>query len=114
MRESDALAKLFALLREDDARAWYGEKEVRKAVDGGGVGRGGGVLFLMGKLFRAVETAERKKWVGLVEEVRSKWGGEVHILSEEHESGKRLEVLGGVAALLTFPMPGLDEEDVEV
>jgi len=35
----------------------------------------------------------------------------VRVLSEAHESGKRLEALGGVAALLTFPV--LEEDDGE-
>ena len=40
-------------------------------------------------------------------------GGEVRILSEKHESGQRLEGLGGIAAILTFPLEDLDESDEE-
>lgn len=59
--------------------------------------------------------AERKRWVGLVDRVREVEGGEVRVLSSDHESGKRLEGLGGVAALLTFPVAeedfGSDDDD---
>jgi len=36
--------------------------------------------------------------------------GEARILSSDHESGKRLEGLGGVAAILTFPLEDLDDD----
>jgi protein pelota len=52
---------------------------------------------------------ERKRWVTLVDRVRDVEGGEVRVLSSDHESGKRLEGLGGIAALLTFP---IIEEDL--
>lgn len=56
---------------------------------------------------------ERRKWVELTERVKQVEGGEVRVLSEAHESGKRLEALGGVAALLTFPVLD-DESDEEI
>ncbi|KAF2730950.1 hypothetical protein EJ04DRAFT_28763 [Polyplosphaeria fusca] len=109
-RETSLMDKFMALLRADDGRAWYGPKEVHKAVDKGAVGRGGGVLLISNGLFRAQKVAERKKWVALVERVREE-GGEVRVLSSLHESGKRLENLGNVAAILTFPLEDLDEEE---
>ncbi|CAK7236127.1 Translation factor pelota [Sporothrix bragantina] len=36
-------------------------------------------------------------------------GGAVHILCDAHECGQRLAKIGGVAALLTFPLFGLDD-----
>ena len=63
-------------------------------------------------LFRSQDVAERKRWVALVDRVRDVEGGDVRILSSDHESGKRLEGLGGIAALLTFPViePDLDSD----
>lgn len=49
------------------------------------------------------------RWVRLVDEVKEQ-GGEVRVLSSMHESGKRLEGLGGIAAILTYPIEDLDEE----
>jgi len=101
--------EFFTLLRKDEGRAWYGPNEVTAAVQKGAVGRGGGVLMVSNKLFRSQEIGERKRWVALVDKVKAE-GGDVKILSSEHESGRRLESLGGVAAILTFPLEGLDEE----
>jgi protein pelota len=47
-----------------------------------------------------------------VEEVK-KGGGEVLIFSSIHESGKQLDQLTGVAAILSFPMPDIESDDDE-
>lgn len=112
-RESALMDRFFDLLRRDDARAWYGPREVERAVAQGAVGRGGGVLLISNLLFRASEVGERKRWVSLVDKVRQEHGGEVRVLSSLHESGKRLEGLGNVAAILTYPIEGLDEDGNE-
>lgn len=98
-------------LRKEDGKAWYGPTEVERAVEQGAVGRGGGVLLISNALFRSHDTSVRRRWVRLVDKVKDGEGGEVRILSSEHESGKRLEGLGGIAAILTFPLPDLDDED---
>ena len=112
-RETKLMDDFMTLLRKDDGRAWYGPKEVETAVEKGAVGRGGGVLLISDMLFRAQNVGTRKRWVGLVDRVRDVEGGEVRVLSSEHESGKRLEGLGGIAAILTFPMEDLDEHEDE-
>ena len=99
------------LLRKDDGRAWYGPREIERAVEKGAVGRGGGVLLSSNALFRAQDVGIRRRWVKLVDRVREDEGGEVRVLSSEHESGKRLEGLGGIAAILTFPLEDLDEDE---
>lgn len=99
------------LLYKDDGRAAYGPKEVEQAVDKGAVGRGGGVLLISDSLFRAQDVAVRRKWVNMVDRVRRTEGGEVRVLSSTHESGKQLEGLGGIAAMLTFPLEYLDENE---
>ncbi|KMU89065.1 CGI-17 protein [Coccidioides immitis H538.4] len=86
-------------------------KYAQSAVEQGAVGRGGGILLISNRLFRAQDVHERKRWVSLVDRVRDVEGGEVRVLSSDHESGKRLDGLGGVAALLTFPV--LDDENEE-
>ncbi|KAI9659105.1 MAG: Translation factor pelota [Bathelium mastoideum] len=111
MRETLLMDKLAELLRRNDGRAWYGHKEVIRAVDEHAVGRGGGVLLISNALFRSQDIETRRKWVGLVDRVRDVEGGEVRVLSSEHESGKRLESLSNVAAILTFPLLDLDEDE---
>ncbi|KAF1930522.1 uncharacterized protein M421DRAFT_376092 [Didymella exigua CBS 183.55] len=112
-RETALMDRFLTLVRLDDGRAWYGPREVERAVDKGAVGRGGGVLLISNSLFRAQNVRQRRRWVGLVDRVRDVEGGEVRVLSSLHESGKRLEGLGGVAAILTYPLEDLDEEGDE-
>ncbi|KAK5134042.1 hypothetical protein LTR08_007047 [Meristemomyces frigidus] len=107
-RETLLMDTFFTLMRKDDARAWYGPREVELASARGAVGKGGGVLLISNALFRSQNIATRKRWVGLVDEVKGQ-GGEVRVFSSLHESGRRLEGLGGVAAILTFAIEGLDE-----
>lgn len=111
MRETKLMDRFFEMIRKDDGRAWYGPREVERAVEKGAVGRGGGILLINDTLFRAQNVAERKRWVSLVDRVAEVEGGEVRKLSSMHESGKRLESLGNVAAILTFALEDLDEED---
>jgi len=108
-KETRLMADFMTLLRKDDGRAWYGPSEVEKAVEKGAVGRGGGVLLISNALFRSQEIGVRKRWVSLVDKVKEE-GGDARVLSSDHESGKRLEGLGGIAAILTFPLEDLDEE----
>ena len=54
---------------------------------------------------------QRKKWVTLAEEVQ-KSGGTCTIFSGAHVAGEQLTQLTGVAAVLRFPLPDL--EDLEL
>jgi protein pelota len=109
-RETQLLDNFYDSLRLDNGKAWYGPKEVMQCVEKGAVGRGGGVLLISNNLFRNQNIEERKKWVALVDRVREVEGGEIKVLSEAHESGKRLEALGGIAALLSYPIYELDDD----
>ncbi len=112
-KETRFMDEFMTLLRKDDGRAWYGSSEVEKAVEKGAVGRGGGVLLISNALFRSQVIGTRKRWVALVDKVKEE-GGEARVLSSDHESGKRLKGLGGIAAILTFPLEDLDDEEDEV
>lgn len=112
-RETALMDDFFALLRNDDGRAWYGPRECETAVEKGAVGKGGGVLMISNALFRSQDVATRRRWVKLVDQVREVEGGEVRVLSSDHESGKRLEGLGGIATILTFPIEDMEEVDEE-
>lgn len=109
-RETRLMDDFLDQLRKETNKATYGPREVESAVDQGAVGRGGGVLIMSNRHFRSQDVAERKRWVTLVDRVRDVEGGEVRVLSSDHESGRRLEGLGGIAALLTFP---IIEEDLD-
>jgi protein pelota len=112
-RETRLMNDFFDFLRKDEGRAWYGHKECEAAVEIGAVGRGGGVLIILNSLFRSQDVATRRRWVKLVDHVKKESGGEVRILSSDHESGKRLEGLGGVGVILTYPIVDLELSDDE-
>jgi protein pelota len=104
-QESQMLERFYKMMAEDDNRAWYGPKHVEKAVAAGAVG----TLMLTDSLFRSNEIATRKRYVAMVEQVRQA-GGQALIFSSLHESGKQLQQLGEIAALLNVP---LAEEDLD-
>ncbi|KAL7271436.1 Translation factor pelota [Rhizina undulata] len=104
-RETKAMEKFFEMMNLDEFRAWYGPKEVQRAVEQGAVG----TLLISNSLFRSDNIALRKQYVRMVEDVK-KNGGEAMVLSSIHESGVRLDGLGGIAAILNFPLTDLDEE----
>lgn len=110
--ETGLMDQLYERLRKDDGRAWYGAKPVERAVKEGAVGRGGGVLLINNKFFRSLDIKTRKKYVALVDKVKED-GGEARVLSSDHESGQRLDALGGIAAILTYPIFDLDEDEEE-
>ncbi|KAI1098870.1 hypothetical protein F4804DRAFT_323575, partial [Jackrogersella minutella] len=111
-KETRFMDDFFDKLRKDDGRAWYGTVPVEKAVKEGAVGRGGGILLINNSLFRSQEIATRRRYVAMVDKVKED-GGEARILSSDHESGQRLDALGGIAALLTYPMLDLDDDEDE-
>lgn len=112
-RETALMDRFNELMRLNTGKAWYGPNEVERAVDQGAVGRGGGVLLISDKLFRSNDISTRKRWVSLVDRVSQVEGGEVRKLSSLHESGKRLEGLGGIAAILTYPLDDMADDEPE-
>ncbi|KAL2015665.1 hypothetical protein VTK56DRAFT_5043 [Thermocarpiscus australiensis] len=110
--ETVLMDQFYERLRKDDGKAWYGTKPVEKAVAEGAVGRGGGVLLINNALFRSMDVATRKRYVAMVDKVKED-GGEARVLSSDHESGQRLDALGGIAAILTYPILDLDDDDDE-
>ncbi len=72
--------------------AVYGLKEVEKAVDYSACEK----VLVVDTLLRKSREAE-----SLLEKARQK-RGEIHIVSSQHEGGKKLETLGGIAAFLRF------------
>ncbi|PKS13370.1 hypothetical protein jhhlp_000141 [Lomentospora prolificans] len=108
-KEAQYINQFYDMLRKEDSRAWYGATSVEKVINEGAVGVGG-VLLISDSLFRSQDTDTRKKYVALVEKVTS-GGGEARILSSAHESGQRLNMLGDIAAILTYPVYELEEDD---
>mmetsp|Transcript_25906 Transcript_25906/g.81118 ORF Transcript_25906/g.81118 Transcript_25906/m.81118 type:complete len:323 (-) Transcript_25906:198-1166(-) len=106
--EMRVLDDFFAMLRNDASRAFYGYGHVAMATENAAVDK----LLITDALFRAADPRERRKYVDLVEGVRES-RGEVHLFSSLHVSGEQLGQITGVAAILRFPLPDLEDMAVD-
>lgn len=93
VKESRMVEEVLAELGKGSGLVEYGTKQVKKAVEMGAVQ----------KLLVADKTLLEKR--NEIEEMMHKaeqMKGEVHLVNSEHEAGKKLVSLGGVAALLRY------------
>ncbi|KMT13711.1 hypothetical protein BVRB_4g080930 [Beta vulgaris subsp. vulgaris] len=103
-QEVRALEEFFNMLSNDSARACYGPKHVEVAHERMAVQ----TLLITDELFRSADVATRKKYINLVDSVKGS-GGSAYIFSSMHVSGEQLAQLTGIAAILRFPLPDLDD-----
>lgn len=104
--ESKVLQDFYIMLRDQPDRAFYGPKHVFKANANEAIDQ----LLVTDELFRSADLATRKRYVQLVETAREN-GATVHVFSSLHVSGEHLAQLSGIAAILRFPLPGVDDSD---
>mmetsp|Transcript_16210 Transcript_16210/g.23836 ORF Transcript_16210/g.23836 Transcript_16210/m.23836 type:complete len:411 (-) Transcript_16210:957-2189(-) len=104
-REVSVLQQFMRMMDTDPDRAYYGYNHVNKAQEALAIDS----LLISDKLFRADNVKTRRMYVDLVEQVREA-GGKVYLFSSMHVSGQQLTQLSGVAAILRYPMPEVDEE----
>ncbi|CAI4036099.1 hypothetical protein SMKI_14G3160 [Saccharomyces mikatae IFO 1815] len=95
-------------LNKDDDKAWYGENEVVKAADYGAIN----YLLLTDKILHSDNIAQREKYLQLMDSVESN-GGKTLVLSTLHSLGEELDQLTGIACILKYPLPDLDEDGEE-
>ena len=107
-KEVEVLNRFFETFEIEPLKAYYGYNDVLYACEAGAID----VCMLTDELFRSNSIEERKKYIKLVEDIKSK-SGEVLIFSTLHVSGERLKTLTGVAAILRFPLqvPHTDNSD---
>lgn len=103
-KEVDMINKFMKTMDSDPDRAYYGYAHVAKAQESLAID----ALLVTDSLFRNSNVKTRKKYVALVEGVREA-GGQVYVFSSMHVSGQQLEQVSGVAAILRFPLPDLEE-----
>ena len=96
------------MLGHDPARAFYGPGHVRAAHEVGAIQ----TLLISDSLFRTADPARRKRSAALVDEVEA-GGGRALVFSGAHVSGEQLNQLTGVAAVLRFPLPELEDMEFE-
>lgn len=85
-------------------KAYYGYDHVAKAHQQLAIDS----LLVTDELFRASDVKTRQRYVQLVEGVRQN-GGQTYVFSSMHVSGQQLQQVSGVAAILRYPLPDLDE-----
>ena len=91
--EMSAIEKVFAEISKNSSKVVYGKKESIEASNMGAVEK----LLVLDTL---IKSENLEKTMDLVENMK----GEVMVISSEHEGGKQLESLGGLAALLRYPI----------
>lgn len=106
--EVQTLSAFMTMLASDPSRAFYGPGHVYAAHELGAIQS----LLLSDSLFRTADPKLRTKYTNLVEEVKH-GGGEAYIFSGAHASGEQLNQLSGIAAILRFPLPELEDMEFD-
>jgi protein pelota len=107
-QEVNALGEFMNMLGTDPSRAFYGPGHVRAAHELGAIA----TLLISDSLFRTADPVMRTKYAALVDEVEA-GGGKALVFSGAHSSGEQLNQLTGVAAILRFPLPELEDQEFD-
>ncbi|MAG45324.1 MAG: hypothetical protein CMH63_00945 [Nanoarchaeota archaeon] len=91
--EKEALNKFFSTLATEAKRIVYGIKDVEKALEYGAV-----------EILIILEEEIPDKKAEELEEKASNMGAETEIVTEETQEGKQFKNLGGIGAILRFPI----------
>ncbi|KAA8516621.1 hypothetical protein F0562_016873 [Nyssa sinensis] len=105
--EMKAMKELTDMLSSNSDRACYGPKSVEAAHELMAIE----TLMITDDLFRSAEIETRKKYINFVQSVKNA-GGKALVFSSMHVSGEQLAQLTGIAAILRFPLPDLDEMEL--
>jgi len=97
--ETKAMEEVLERLGKERGDVTYGFTEVERASTYGAVER----LLVADTILRESPDEKRKALEKIMREVEEK-GGQITVISTEHEAGAQLLSLGGVAALLRFPL----------
>ncbi|MFW6110678.1 MAG: mRNA surveillance protein pelota [Thermoproteota archaeon] len=96
-RETEVIKEILKRLGQERYDIVYGLEDVKKASELGAIDK----IVLADIKLRRTSDQRRLMLEELMKEVEQK-GGEVMIVSTEHEAGEELMALGGIAALLRF------------
>lgn len=99
------------MFHTDPDRVWYGEKHVDYALEMSAVS----VLFLSSNFVRGFDHAKRSRYAEATQAVQQN-GGKVFMYSHLQDSGRQIDALGGIAAILRFPLndDAVELEDAEL
>jgi protein pelota len=99
LEETEVMEEAMKRLGKGENNITYGLADVESAVQIGAVEK----LILADTLLRDSDDDQRLRIERIMREVEQR-AGSVTVVSTEHEAGSKLLALGGVAALLRFPM----------
>ena len=98
--EAAVVEEVLKRLGKGEGTVTYGFDEVEKAANLGAIDK----LVLADTVVRGAEDEKRLKIEEIMDTVEQKGGGATIIVSTENEAGMKIVGLGGVAALLRFPV----------
>ncbi|KAF1745506.1 hypothetical protein MXB_4705, partial [Myxobolus squamalis] len=99
--ESKSLTEFYSMINSDPSRAFYGILHVEIAAKQGAIE----TLLISDHLLR-------KRYLKIFNNVK-KNSGVTRVFSEFHETGKELNQYSGIAAILRYPMDGLNSIPLE-
>ncbi|KAF7818703.1 protein PELOTA 1-like [Senna tora] len=102
--EIRAFRELWEGIESNSGRACYGAKNVEAALEMMAIE----TLLITDELYRSADVKTRQKYTNMVKSVK-KGGGKALVYSSMHVSAEQLAQLTGVAAILRFPLPYLDD-----
>lgn len=107
-KEATVMDEFLKHLNDDDYKAWYGDTEVFKAAELGAISN----LLITDEKLHTGNIKERKVYLDVMDAVEQH-GGSVFTFSTLHETGEELDKLTGIACILKYPLPDLDEDVVD-
>ncbi len=99
LEETEVMEEAMKRLGKGENTITYGLDDVERAVQVGAIE----TLILADSLIRESDDAQRLRIEKIMQEVEHR-AGNLTVVSTEHEAGNKLLALGGVAALLRFPL----------
>ena len=102
--ESRTLDDFYQRMNEDPDRVTYGAAHIFAAAEKAAIE----ILMVTDTVFLVQSTMRRKSWIALMDQVEAT-GGNVVKFSSLHITGEQLNKMTGVAAILRFPCPELDD-----
>jgi protein pelota len=99
IKETEIIEEIMKRIGKDEMTITFGIKAVEKAIDLGAIDR----IIIADSLLRESLEDNRTKLDHLMKKVENQ-KGRISIISTEHEGGTKLLGLGGIVALLRFPV----------
>jgi len=98
-KEENMVEELFTEISKQNLAA-YGIRETEKAANAGAVEK----LLITDKLINKKRQEGKYEKLDSIMKTVDETKGEIHIISSEHEAGKKLDGLGGIGAILRYKL----------